>query len=42
MKLSLILKKIIKSDGVKSEVTRKIITLKDSKEFNYLVDTKKL
>lgn len=42
MKLSLILKKLIKSDGVKSEVARKIVTLKDSKEFNYLVDTKKL
>jgi hypothetical protein len=42
MKLKLILKKIMKTEGKSSEVTRKIATLKNSKEFNYLVDTKKL
>ena len=35
------LKKIIKREGKKSCITQKIMSLKPSKEFNYLVDIEK-
>jgi len=37
-----LLKKVIKSEGKKSCITKKIMALKPSKEFNYLVDIDKL
>jgi len=40
MKISKILKKVIKSEGNKSPTSRKIAKLQSSKEFSYLVDTK--
>jgi hypothetical protein len=42
MKLKQIIKKLMKNEGSKSEVVRKVATLQNSKEFNYLVDTKKV
>jgi len=38
MKLSKTLKKVAKKDGKHSLVGKTIIKLKDSKEFNYLID----
>jgi hypothetical protein len=38
MKLSKVLKKVAKQDGKHSLVAKTIVKLKDSKEFNYLVD----
>ena len=40
--INTILKKIVKTDGKTSSISRKIAYLKTSKEFNYLVDTTKL
>ncbi len=37
-----ILKKMIKTDGRSSSTVRKIVHLKTSKEFNYLIDTTRL
>ena len=42
MKISKILKKVIKLDGYHSLTSRAIVKLQSSKEFNYLVDIKKL
>lgn len=42
MKISNILKKVIKQDGCRSLTSRKIAKLHSSKEFNYLVDIKKI
>lgn len=39
MKLSKVLKKIVKKDGKDSLTARKVNKLKKSKEFLYLVDT---
>jgi len=39
MKISKTLKKVIKTEGKSSPVSRKIIALRSSKEFNYLIDT---
>ncbi|WP_256444098.1 hypothetical protein [Sulfurovum mangrovi] len=41
MKISKTLKKVIKSEGKNSPVSRKIIALRSSKEFNYLIDSEK-
>ena len=41
MKISKTLKKVIKQEGKDSLVSRTIIKLKDSKEFNYLIDASK-
>ena len=38
MKLSKTLKKVAKKDGKHSLASRTIVRLKDSKEFNYLID----
>jgi len=38
MKLSKLFKKVFQSEGKNSCVSQKIIALKSSKEFNYLVD----
>jgi hypothetical protein len=38
MKISRTLQKVAKKDGNRSPVSKVIIKLKDSKEFNYLVD----
>ncbi len=38
MKISKIVKKVVKQDGKNSLVCKAIVKLKDSKEFNYLVD----
>ena len=37
-----LLKKMIKCEGKKSCITQKIMALKPSKEFNYLVDIEKI
>lgn len=42
MKLRTILKKIFKNEGKNSQVSYKVKTLIKSKEFDYLVDVKKL
>ena len=39
MKISKTLKKVIKTEGKSSPVSRKVIALRSSKEFNYLIDT---
>ena len=39
MKISKTLKSVIKKDGKQSLVSKKIVKLKSSKEFNYPVDT---
>lgn len=39
MKISKTLKKVIKTEGKNSPASRKIIALRASKEFNYLIDT---
>ena len=41
MKISRILKQVIKKDGKRSLTSRTITKLKSSKEFNYLVDISK-
>jgi len=41
MKISKTLRKVIKQDGKQSLVGKKIIKLKNSKEFNYLIDASK-
>lgn len=41
MKISKTLQKVVKQEGKHSYVARTISKLKDSKEFNYLVDIKK-
>ncbi|SFV49905.1 hypothetical protein MNB_SV-8-678 [hydrothermal vent metagenome] len=41
MKISTILKKIVKKDGKHSLTARRVNTLRSSKEFNYLVDSSK-
>ena len=38
MKISKTLRKVIKQDGKQSLVAKKIVKLRNSKEFNYLVD----
>jgi len=38
MKISKTLQKVVKKDGKESHVCKTIIRLKDSKEFNYLID----
>lgn len=42
MKISKILQKIAKQEGKHSLVSKTIINLKNSKEFNYLVDVSKV
>ncbi len=42
MGIKTILKKIFKSDGKNSQISFKIKALSKSKEFDYLVDVKKL
>ncbi len=42
MKISRMLKQIIKKDGKKSLTARTVARLKTSKEFDYLVDTNKV
>jgi len=39
MKISNILKKVVKEEGKHSPISKTIVKLKNSKEFNYLVDT---
>ena len=39
MKISNILKKVVKKEGKHSLMANTIVKLKNSKEFNYLVDT---
>ena len=41
MKLSKTLKKVIRAEGKQSISAKKIIALRSSKEFNYLVDINK-
>ncbi|MEA3419794.1 MAG: hypothetical protein U9Q90_10405 [Campylobacterota bacterium] len=41
MKISKTLKSVIKKDGKRSLTSKKIVKLKSSKEFSYLVDTSK-
>ena len=41
MKIDKQLKKVIKQEGKGSSISRKIIALRTSKEFNYLVDIDK-
>jgi hypothetical protein len=41
MKISKTLKKVIKAEGKNSPISRKIIALRSSKEFNYLIDSVK-
>ena len=38
MKISKIIKKVVKQDGKDSLAYKTIVKLKDSKEFNYLID----
>ena len=42
MKISKILQKVVKAEGKHSLVSNKIVKLKNSKEFSYLVDTTKV
>ena len=39
MKISKILQKVVKEEGKHSPMAKTIVKLKNSKEFNYLVDT---
>jgi len=41
MKISKLLQKVVKKDGKHSFSSRKIIKLKNSKEFSYLIDASK-
>jgi len=38
MKISKLLQKVVKKEGKRSLVAKTITKLKDSKEFNYLID----
>lgn len=38
MKISKVLQKVVKEEGKHSRFAKTIVKLKDSKEFNYLVD----
>ena len=42
MKISKILQKVVKQEGKHSPVTNTIVKLKNSKEFNYLIDAKRI
>jgi len=39
MKISKLIKRVVKEEGKQSPMSKTIVKLKDSKEFNYLVDT---
>ncbi len=41
MKISEIIKKVVKEEGKNSRTSMTIVKLKNSKEFSYLVDTKR-
>lgn len=40
--MSKMLQKVVKQEGKHSPVTKTIVKLKDSKEFNYLIDAKRI
>ena len=42
MKISKILQKVVKKEGKRSLASKTIIKLKNSKEFNYLIDVTKI
>lgn len=42
MKISKMLQKVVKQEGKRSLTSKKIIKLKNSKEFNYLIDVTKI
>jgi len=42
MKISKLLQKVVKKEGKHSLVSKTIVKFKNSKEFNYLVDTSRL
>ena len=41
MKISKLLKKVVKEEGSHSRNSKTIVKLKNSKEFNYLIDTQR-
>jgi len=42
MKISKVLQKVIKQEGKHSLVSKTVVKYKNSKEFNYLIDTTKI
>ena len=42
MKISKVLQKIVKQEGKRSLVSKTVVKYKNSKEFNYLIDTTKV
>ena len=42
MKISKFLQQVVKQEGKRSLVSKTIVKYKDSKEFNYLIDTTKI